>query len=327
MRLICRVISGLLLILSAFNSGAFEPAKGIFKSGGNCAATVSIRGSADATALPAGNTYPVIGLNRVDGEYLQIRVADLSRALRWVRLSCGEWLQGETLSDTSSPKQQEPRIQGKLLLSISWQAAFCQIKPQKKECFLQDHNQFQAEHFTLHGLWPQPKGLEYCNVNGKDRSLDAQRKWESLAPLKLEAKTRNQLDMVMPGVQSGLDRHEWVRHGSCYGTNAETYYRVALSLLQQINDSELRRTFVSALGSRTTASQLKTAFEKSFGTGSGRALSMICQHPGERTIITELHIKLRQPVSETSSLREVLDISSPETGNCAYGLVDTIGLD
>jgi ribonuclease T2 len=37
-------------------------------------------------------------------------------------------------------------------LAISWQPAFCETLPRRRECREQTHDRFDASHFFLHGL-------------------------------------------------------------------------------------------------------------------------------------------------------------------------------
>ena len=99
----------------------------------------------------------------------------------------------------------------------------------------------------------------------------------------------------MPG--SSLERHEWLRHGSCFGADADPYFRTALALLEQVNRSPLRDTLAKRVGGPVAVSKLKAAFEQGFGPGSGGAMSVRCQRDGGRTLITELRLSLRQPLS------------------------------
>ena len=101
----------------------------------------------------------------------------------------------------------------------------------------------------------------------------------------------------MPGAASGLERHEWLRRGRCFGVDADSYFRTALALLEQVNRSPLRDILAKRVGGAVAVSELKAAFEQSFGPGAGGALSVRCQRDGGRTLITELRLSLRQPLS------------------------------
>ena len=50
--------------------------------------------------------------------------------------------------------------------------------------------------------------------------------------------------MTMPEAASFLQRHEWYKHGSCYGP-LEEYYTESLALMDQLNDSAIRSLFAA----------------------------------------------------------------------------------
>lgn len=328
MTLHLRLCAGILGLLSGFSAGAFEPVQGQFQVLETCPATLGINRPPDGVSVRVGEIYPALGLNRKEGDYLQIRIPGARPELRWVSRRCGAWpaaVPGVTGAAKASQQQDRPRK--KLLLALSWQPAFCESQPNKRECRTQTGDRFDATHFTLHGLWPQPQSLKYCGIPASERATDERRRWEALPWLNLKAETRRQLDMAMPGTASGLERHEWVRHGSCFGSDAETYFRTALALLEQVNQSQLRETLAVRVGETVTASQLKNAFEQSFGPGAGRALGLRCSRDGTRKLISEIRIKLGHPVTDSTRLKDALDLSSPASSNCNAGVVDRVGLD
>ena len=317
-------------LLSGSSVGAFEPIESQFLAQEDCPATVGIQRPPDATRLRKGDRYQAVGLNRQSGDFLQVRVPGGKPELRWVRLSCGQ------LQNTGMPAQENPsapsisstgRKAGKLLLSLSWQPAFCESKPEKPECRSQTVSRFDADHFSLHGLWPQPQGREYCLVSPQDRATDERRRWDALPRLNLQPATNDRLNQAMPGTASALERHEWIRHGSCFGSDPDTYFRTALSLLEQVNQSKLRDTLATHLGEPMSARELKSAFEASFGKGTGQALGVRCSRDGQRQLISEIRIKLKQPLYDTTPLKDALDLSSPAFDNCDAGVVDRVGLE
>ena len=325
MNLLARVLMVIMGFPFGFEAEAFELTQGEFVVREDCAATVSIKRPEVGTPLAQGR-YQAIGLNKPDGEFLQIRVPDARPQLRWVRLSCGE-LMGPGAVHANPTENIDRSKAGKLLLSLSWQPAFCESNPDKMECRTQTASRYDADHFSLHGLWPQPHGLEYCDVSAQDRATDQRRRWNDLPRINLEADTAQRLNRVMPGTRSALERHEWVRHGRCFGSEPETYFRTALSLVEQINGSQLREALIQHSGRSVSVLQLKTAFETSFGEGAGRALGIRCTRDGQRRLIAEIRIQLKQPVNEATPIREALDTASPTPGNCDAGVVDQVGLD
>ncbi len=316
-------------LLTGFSAGAFEPAPGQFLVRQDCPATTGIHRPPDDVRLRQGDRYQAVGLNRQHGDFLQIRMPDSKPELRWVRLTCGELqtaASSATAATTKPPGFSAHRNARQFLLALSWQPAFCESQPDKPECRTQTASRYDADHFSLHGLWPQSQGLGYCDVSPLDRASDERRRWDLLPRLHLQPETIRRLHQVMPGTASGLERHEWVRHGSCSGHDPERYYRTALFLLEQINQSRLREALAGRLGETVTARQLKAAFAASFGQGADQALGVGCRRDGQRQLISEIRIKLKPPLNENTPLREALDVSSPAFGNCEAGVVDRAGL-
>ncbi|MFN5746422.1 MAG: ribonuclease T2 family protein [Methylococcaceae bacterium] len=306
-------------------AGAFEPVRGEFLAQTTCLATVAIaRPDAEPITVTPGAHYPVLGLNQRGGDHIQIRVALARPSLRWVSLTCGELL-GDMAAKGATPAS-DNRPPRKLLLALSWQASFCESRPEKVECRTQSATRFDANHFSLHGLWPQPPGVEYCGVSPAVRASDQRQHWDELPEPALSPDTRNRLMRAMPGVVSDLQRHEWARHGSCYGSDAETYFRTALALLEQINHSGVGDFMARQQGTRVAVAQIRTAFDRSFGAGANQALTVCCSTDGERQLISELRVALKQPLSETTPLSDALDRSLIPRGNCDAGIVERVGM-
>lgn len=318
------VLAGLLLAGTPA-APAFEPAQGQFLARQACAATRGIRGPADEVAIRPGEHYAMLGFNRPGGEFVQVRIPGARPETRWVAMGCGDWQPGVAASPEAPPGQTSE--QSWLLLALSWQPAFCEIRPEKTECRAQTPERHDAAHFSLHGLWPQPLGREYCQIPATLRMLDEHRRWQALPPVALQPETRQRLEERMPGVASGLDRHEWVRHGSCYGDDAETYFRTALALVDQVNRSPVRDLVAARRGQRVTLAELRAAFEQGFGAGTGAALGLHCEADGDRRLVSEIRIALRQPSTTAPHLWETLDRAAPRQGNCEAGLVDRVGPD
>jgi len=320
------LLASVLGLLASQPLAAFEPVQGSFVARRDCPATRGIKASPDGVSVQSGERYVALGLNKREGDYLQIRVPGARPEPRWVARDCGDWPGGNPPDAAMSAQAPNtPSRPRRLLLALSWQPAFCERQPRKRECQTQTPDRFDAEHLSLHGLWPQPQGLEYCGVDARTRGIDRSGTWTALPAPKLEEDTRQRLRQAMPGTDSGLERHEWLRHGSCFGTDADSYFRTALVLLDQINRSKLRDLLVRREGSQIALSELKAAFEESFGPGAGGAMSVRCQLDGQRTLIGEIRLSLRQPLSPATSLSEALDRVSGERDTCQAGMVDTVG--
>ena len=137
---------------------------------------------------------------------------------------------------------------------------------------------------------------------------------------------RHDLDEAMPGTQSGLDRHEWIKHGTCYGTSAEEYYADALDLMLALNTSDVAELFAGNIGRKITLAQVRQDFDAAFGPGAGDRVSMDCAPDGNRTIITELTIGLTGDITGPDDFAALIAAASPTDGGCRSGMVDPVGL-
>ena len=216
-------------------------------------------------------------------------------------------------------------FEGDLVLAVSWQPGFCETRPEKPECRSQTPARFDAEHFTLHGLWPQPRGKAYCGLSEAEEAEVRSRRWSRLPALPLSAETRRALDRAMPGMQSNLQRHQWMKHGTCYGADPETYFRHALMLLAELNGSAVRDFFVARIGERVTAEELRRRFGIAFGQAASERVVVRCRRDGERRLITELQLHLRGPLGEESNLGERMAATGARDAGCRSGIVDPVG--
>ncbi len=192
------------------------------------------------------------------------------------------------------------------LLAISWQNAFCQTHQQKREWRNVKQNSYTATHFTLHGLWPQPRSKQNCQGKRK---------------VYLEKSLYNELLNVMPAAKSGLQHHEWKKHGTCYGTSQDEYFRDSILLVKQFNNSAVQDLFAKNIGKTITKEQLMRAFDKSYGRGSGRKVKMMCT----KGMISELQINLSGEIKENSKIADLLKGAKNAQGGCKKGRVDRVG--
>ncbi len=159
------------------------------------------------------HAYDLIAKNKDEATHYLIKI-NAAVNQRWVSLSCGEHVvpvkapidDGSTSGETPGDSNQECYI-----LAVSWQPGFCETRPSKPECVSQTADRFDASNFTLHGLWPQPRANVYCNVAANVVNTDKAKNWGNLPALELEDATRTELNQVMPGSQSDLHRHEWIK--------------------------------------------------------------------------------------------------------------------
>jgi ribonuclease T2 len=179
------------------------------------------------------------------------------------------------------------------VLALSWQPTFCESNEERPECRALDPTDFAATHLTVHGLWPNDRpnaGPTYCGIDGETRALDQPKSWCELPEPEMSGKTRAHLAQTMPGVLSCLDRHEWIKHGTCAGLGAERYFGETLRLASAVQATAFGQAIAASVGREVTPEQLIRAFEASFGAGSGKALTLVCSARGD---LSEVRIALK----------------------------------
>ena len=321
-----------IILFSLFVVTQTASAKGLdacFLASDSCEAFQSFRKKTnpEGVHLESGRFYKILEKNKRKTAY-RVRVEGIKRSARWVSESCGESLSVCSLNDskakspffkTKKNKSKKRAKQPEYLLALTWQPSFCETHSRKKECRTQTKNRFDATHWSLHGLWPQPRSNAYCGVNYMDKGIDRNKQWHLLAPVKLSQKTATELAFVMPAVASNLQRHEWIKHGTCYGSNAEDYYSDAISLTNQVNESIVGKLFNRGVGKRVSLKQVRQHFDKAFGKGAGSKVDMRCDRKGR---VSELWINLKGEVEDDTTISSLLKNAIRAGSTCDIGLID-----
>ncbi|WFP73308.1 ribonuclease [Mesorhizobium sp. WSM4906] len=326
--------SVVLALVGADAAHADVKMSGTFVADSACPATQAIKSGKNPgdVSTQTGQSYQLLAGNKDEPTHYLIQVPGADPERRWVRIGCGHVTGGGAAAAPASAGQAKPSqpASGKpeYVFALSWQPAFCETKGSKPECKAQSPSEFDASHFTLHGLWPQPNGNFYCQVSAGDKANDSPAHWGDLPPVNLDAGTRAELDQVMPGTASKLERHEWVKHGTCYGKSQQDYFSDALNLMRAVNASPVRDLFTKNIGKQLTSEQIRNAFDKAFGAGAGDRVRVSClvDPSSGRRLIGELTLGLSGPIGPDSKLADLLMASAP-TGKagCPKGTVDAIG--
>ncbi|WP_413205481.1 ribonuclease T2 family protein [Rhodospirillum sp. A1_3_36] len=216
------------------------------------------------------------------------------------------------------------------LLALSWQPTFCETKPETRECrgLNRGGHPEASQRLSLHGLWPQPRDRVYCGVSAKDIKRDKAGDWKHLPVPPLSTETQARLDAAMPGVASQLDRHEWIKHGTCYNAKggAEEYIQDALALTDAVNGS-LVGTFLSeSLGRSVSTDAIRKRFDQAFGPDTGARVQVTCLRDGDRTLIREIKLSLRGLITPGADLGDLLRSARPQKSTCKAGILDPTGL-
>ncbi len=180
-------------------------------------------------------------------------------------------------------------------LAISWQPAFCETKPNKLECQTSTPTRFDATQFTLHGLWPETG--TYCGVSRTNKTYDTSNRWDKLPAVNLSSATRAELNMDMPGTASYLERHEWIKHGTCSGYSQEVYFSGALSLLNGVNASNLQTLISSNIGKSVMVNDLYAAVVQDYGSVADTSIEFICSSLNNKPYLSEIRFHLSLPAN------------------------------
>jgi ribonuclease T2 len=280
-----------------------------------CPAYLSIRNQTNPgnVTIEPGHSYQVVGKNRDQATHFQIVIEGASPSRRWVEVMCGNVT---TTAVTPSGGGRATHV-----LAVGWEPTFCLQHMDKAECANENKQSFEATHLSLHGLWPQPRGKAYCNVTGNLVAADKNHDWASLPEPELSDATRKRLSAVMPGFQSGLQRHEWIVHGTCYGTTADSYFNRAAEFAEQINASAVQQLFAQSLDKSLSSDAIRAAFDQAFGAGAGARVTVNCQGKGAQRKIGELLISLAGDVAGSAPIGDVISAAAPVPPGCPSGLI------
>ena len=284
----------------------------------------------------ARRAYEMIAINKKEGDHFQIRFDDVPVTNdRWVHVDCGVHVV-EAGTSTAPPvngggvvPEAGPESTDNLL-ALSWQPAFCETRPSKTECVALNNGDLPSasEQLSIHGLWPQPRGKFYCGVSNAVKALDDSRQWFSLPAPELDDDTRDALAAAMPGVASGLDRHEWIKHGTCHkgAGGADEYFDDTLMLVDAINDSPIGAFFAEHVGARVETADIRALFDAEFGAGAGKRVQFNCKGDSGRVLIQELKINLKGVIKPDASVSELLLAADETSIGCPRGVIDPAGL-
>jgi len=260
--------------------------------------------------------------NPINVKRVESRVVSIDDALSKSSISTDLKKHTKKYKNNYTNKYEAENISKQNLLALSWHNAFCETHRYKKECkrsmFSFGRAKYSEKHFVLHGLWPQPKSKIYCGVDSHTVTMDKHKQWNRLPDLGLSDEIRKRLQKVMPGISSNLHKHEWIKHGTCYGTDANRYYEDAINMVEQVNDSKVGDFFTKHIGKRVTLQQVRAVFDRSFGLGSGKRVELKCN----KGLITELWLHLG---SGSDALGTLLKQGKQTRSHCQSGLVDKAG--
>jgi len=327
--------SAALLTAMAFGAAQADvPMSGKFTATQACPAYQSFRKSTNPgeVKIEQSKTYELLAKNKPDASHYRIVIQGAQPAERWVGISCGRVdgaERGEREEDNSAAPNRNATVRGGAqgirathVLAMGWEPAFCAEHSGKSECRVLTSTSFAGTHLSLHGLWPQPRGTQYCNVEPDLRQADHDHDWNDLPEPDMRADTLKRLSAVMPGVQSNLQRHEWIVHGTCFGGNADGYFARAAGLAEALDASKVAKLFADNAGRNLSAEAIRAAFDDAFGSGAGARVTVSCNGRGESRMITELVIGLAGDVTGSARLGDLIHAAQAVPPGCPGGVVE-----
>lgn len=331
-----RAVCAVMLIVCALRAEAMEPLEGWFVAREACAAYHSKNklSNPGSVSLKPQARYALRGTNAPARDWVQIVVpgAPVSTA-RWVPRDCGlpsPQPEQPTRSNARAETDRPTEVATDLVLALSWQPAFCETRPELPECFSLNAGSLPGSdsRFSLHGLWPQPRSAVYCGVPERLIALDQKGRWNDLPAPSLDEDTRARLDLAMPGTASHLDRHEWIKHGTCYfgGRGGDAYFDASLALLEAVNMSAVARLFAGRHDRPVRSAEVRAAFDKSFGPGAGERVEMLCLDDDGKRLVHELRIHFRGTIGVDADIGALMRAAPRRPQGCQSGIVDRAGL-
>jgi ribonuclease T2 len=220
---------------------------------------------------------------------------------------------------------QSPAIDS-YVLALTWAPSFCEFNAAKwPECHQLQDTDFAATHLVIHGLWPDSREttrLSYCGVDATEQQIDLQNRWCELPKPQVSDETRAELERAMPGVHSCLDRHEWIVHGTCAGTSAESYFATTLRLAAAVDEASLGKFLAANTGRTVARQQIIDAFEADYGPGAGRSLTLLCKPRGTESLLIEIRITMEASAMEDDFGAEDLRPAAPQArGSCPSAIL------
>lgn len=179
------------------------------------------------------------------------------------------------------------------VLALTWHPGFCAGAGQgRDECRDGDGGPL-----VLHGLWPGlPASLARDGVGRGEWNREGCFRFApersgpfcSIEPLILDRALEAELERVMPGERSCLDRYQFAKHASCFDISPERYFTQAVSLFEEVERSRFAAWLFDHRGEAVGRNALIQAFRDAFGA-DGRALMLVCDRADN---LTELRIGL-----------------------------------
>lgn len=309
----------LFLLACSFSLQASILVSGTFEATQSCPAYVSKnkKNNPDNLMVQPSQQYLLKEINKTNPDWLRIEFPDYHHALRWVSASCGET---QYTQRDQSKCVSEVGMADSYVLAMSSQSGFCQThgyEAGKPECLKLSRNSYQANHLTLHGLWPNQEacGQRYgfCGINPQPNHCD-------YSPVKLNPVVAEQLKKLMPSYYYGscLERHEWNKHGSCQMLNTDDYFSLAMQLTTEMDQSVFGQYLTQHRGETVQIGTLRELIATSFGKNNSGKVYLGCKNG----VLVDIFIELPSLISLDESLSSLINKAPvyPDRDSCSNNI-------
>ncbi len=176
------------------------------------------------------------------------------------------------------------------LLVMTWGPTLCQVDAANPGC-RSGHVGQMGPALVLHGLWPQPRSEQFCDVPPTVADREKNSRGGKGPSVSLPPEVQQKLQSMMSDA-SIMAPHEWYTHGTCSGVAPAEYFTIATSLADQAS-KVLNPVFAKARGKRLAPSTVRRAVDAAFGEGSGQRVGLTCRGVGsDGFVIYEVQLSL-----------------------------------
>lgn len=268
----------LFLLSLSLNVYAVNEVNGTFEATQSCSAYLSKNKKTNPENLMVypNHQYKLKEINKNPPEWVRVEIPEYHNNLRWVKVSCGA---SEYTQRDSNRCDTRAGMADSYVLALSSQSGFCETygyEAGKPECRKLSKDSYQANHLTLHGLWPNQDncGQRYgfCGVSPRANHCD-------YSPIALNSMVSEKLKRVMPSYNYGscLERHEWNKHGSCQVLSEDDYFTLAMRLVAEADSSVFGKYITEHKGSKVSLSKLRDLIGIAFGSGNSGKIYLGCK--------------------------------------------------
>jgi ribonuclease T2 len=357
------LLFGILLLglLAPGHAAATAFVSGDFLAISDCPAWVSKeqQTNPDETRLVPGRIYPITQINIAEApDAYRLEVPGANPKDRWVPSSCGEFppksnpnevaarfaadkLEGQSvvagLACPNPPPSKDPcRACGKSaynVLSLVWLPARCEQskgKPERPpECDSLDAEAYAARNLSLGEMRP---ALNKCKKTaGFCGAVDKEMKPYTAYPdIALSEANLKALAQVLPAValNTGIERHQWFKHGTCTGLPENGYFQVLTDLVRQFNQTGPGNVLAEARGNKIRRDDFYQQVEELLGKNARKRVNLVCSRDGKSLL--EVQVYLPSKILPGYDIKELMadGPAGGGGGNCGSKfLVPALGAD